>query len=379
MKILFILEHYLPHIGGVEILFENLIKGLLDKWHDVTVLTTKFKKSLSSEEQISDRYKIVRVGSNRYNFMRNVLRTGISLAKKCDLIHTTTYNAAIPAWIIAMITGKKVVITVHEIFTNLWTRFYGLKGLLYQLFEKLIFCFSFDFYVCVSHYTKNSLRLFAGIKDTKLATIYNGIDTTLRDSSKISEEQLQQLKAKLGIEKSYTGLRFGRPGISKGLEYYIQAIPSIVEKIPEFKAVLIVSQDDHKRYQLIKKLIKQLQIWKYIILLDPVPYKSLREYIMACDCTIVSSLVEGFGFAAAEVSALGKPLVVSNVGSLPEVVSGKIVFVEPSNAEEIAKWVENCYTNNRMLIPSKKFSWSDTVEKTLEIYERVGWNIKKIP
>ena len=39
MKILFILDLYKPHIWGVEILFENLINGLVVQGNEVKILT----------------------------------------------------------------------------------------------------------------------------------------------------------------------------------------------------------------------------------------------------------------------------------------------------------------------------------------------------
>lgn len=54
---------------------------------------------------------------------------------------------------------------------------------------------------------------------------------------------------------------------------------------------------------------------------------------------MVPSLVEGFGFAAAETCALGKEIIVTNAAALPEVVSGKVRFVEPSSPFDIVQAV----------------------------------------
>ncbi|MEI7557856.1 MAG: hypothetical protein WCJ45_03325 [bacterium] len=86
-------------------------------------MTSKFKPALSSYEKISDHLEIYRVGHNRYDFMFYCLRKGVQLARWADIIHTTTYNSAIPASIIGKITHKKVVLTVHEIFGKLRYRF----------------------------------------------------------------------------------------------------------------------------------------------------------------------------------------------------------------------------------------------------------------
>lgn len=144
MKILFILDLYKPHVGGVEILFENVINGLLEQGHDIVVLTSRFRSDIPEYEKISEHLEIYRVGHNRYDFMFYCLKKGIVLAKQCDIIHTTTYNAAIPASIIARIADKKVVLTVHEIFGKLWYRFMGWKGFFFKFFESLIFLFPFD-------------------------------------------------------------------------------------------------------------------------------------------------------------------------------------------------------------------------------------------
>ena len=43
MRILFVLENYLPHIGGVEILFKNLSESLVKKGHEVDLVTHRLK------------------------------------------------------------------------------------------------------------------------------------------------------------------------------------------------------------------------------------------------------------------------------------------------------------------------------------------------
>ena len=40
MKILFIVDFFYPHVGGVPTLFLNLTKEMVGKGHDVTVITT---------------------------------------------------------------------------------------------------------------------------------------------------------------------------------------------------------------------------------------------------------------------------------------------------------------------------------------------------
>ena len=48
MKILFVLENYIPHIGGVEVVFKNLAEGLVKLGHDVFLITHRLKGTKKS-------------------------------------------------------------------------------------------------------------------------------------------------------------------------------------------------------------------------------------------------------------------------------------------------------------------------------------------
>lgn len=371
MKILFILELFQPHVGWVEILFDNLIKWLISEWNSVTVLTSKFKKDLPSYEKISDKLEIYRVGHNRYDFMFHCIAKWIKLAKKSDIIHTTTYNAAIPASLIASISHKKIVLTVHEIFWKLRYRFMWWKWFFFKLYENLIFKFHFDKFICVSNYTKNSLRVYCGISDSKLTTVYNWLDYDHRNTKTFKQEDTNEIIEKYNLKDHYTWLFFWRPGISKWLEYFIKAIPDIIKEIPNFKAILIVSESNNNPAKKEKKLIEKLKIKDHIIRIPWVKYKELWNHILASNFVVVPSLVEGFWFSAAETCTLNQNLIVTNTASLPEVVSWKVNFVEPSNAEDIATKVLDFYHGKYQTIETKKFLRSDNVDETLYVYRDV--------
>jgi hypothetical protein len=99
----------------------------------------------------------------------------------------------------------------------------------------------------------------------------------------------------------------------------------------------------------------------------------LWNYILACDFAIVPSLAEWFWFSAVESCTLGQKLIVSEIASLPEVVSWKINFIEPWNISSIEKGVINFYNNKYDIISDKKFYWENNIEKTLEIYNEILW------
>lgn len=372
MKILFILDLFKPHIWWVEILFENIIARLEEKWHEIIVLTSQYNKELEKYEKKWN-VEIFRVWNNRYDFMFYSIFKWIHLAKQCDIIHTTTYNSAIPAALIWYFSRKKVVLTVHEIFWQLWYKFMWMKWFFFKIFESFIFKFPFEKIICVSNYTKNSLRVYFWLDDDKLITIYNGIDYDFWDKNNFNPSQYLTIRKELWIENNFVWLFYGRPGISKWLEFYIKAIPEIVKSTPDFKALLIVPHSSNNPIKKIENLIDNLNIRKNIILIPWVKNTQLPNYILASDFVIIPSLVEWFGFAVAEVSALDKNLITTQVAAIPEVASGKINYIESWNIQDIIKKVDDFKKWKFLSIPSKKFYWDENIEQTLAVYNQVLW------
>lgn len=373
MKILFILELYKPHVGWVETLFSNLIDGLIKEWHSVVILTSKFSSDLANYERISNNLEIYRVWHNRYDFMLYSLPKWIKLAKQSDIIHTTTYNAAITANIIAKITGKKIVITVHEIFGKLWYKFLWLKWFFFKLYETTIFLFSFDKYICVSNYTKNCLRVHSWINDNKLVTIYNWIDYKLWNKNNVSEKQIQIIKEKFNLNWYYSWFFWWRPGISKWLEYYIEAIPFIRKQIPNFKAFLVIPRFDKSRLSHIESLISKLDPDSYVINSEFVPDEDLPNHISSTNFAIIPSLAEWFWFNIVESCSIWQKIITTNIWAIPEVASGEVIFIEPSSTESIVDAIIWSYNNQFTIIPNKQFTWSDNIQNTLNVYKEILW------
>ena len=86
----------------------------------------------------------------------------------------------------------------------------------------------------------------------------------------------------------------------------------------------------------IDELRESLALHDQLTMLDYVP--SAAAYLAACDIVVVPSLSEGFGIVAAEAMALGKPVIATRVGGLPEVVKDDVtgLLVEPGKPEALA-------------------------------------------
>ncbi len=375
MKILFVIENYLPHIGGVEAVFRNLAEGLVKKGHTATIITHRIKGTAAEETINGVRVKRVSCFRSRYLFTFFSIHAAIAAAGKADIVHTTTFNGFFPAWVAAKITGKPLVATIHEVWIGKWreyTDFGWLKSLLHNLTERLIYLLPFvDKYVAVSNSTKQQLHDLFGKKVNqkmeKIVTIYNGVDYGHFNPKKHSGNNVRK---KHSLQKKYVVLVYGRPGPSKGIEYAIAAMKEISNKIPNAKMLLMLSRDKQYRtkYSQLLQLIKKLQLEDKIINIPPVPHSELPDYLMAADCVVIPSLSEGFGYTAAEAAAMGKPIVASNTTSLPEVVSGKHILVEPKNSKEIAAAVVSVFHGKCHKTKLRKFTIEENVSNYLKVY-----------
>lgn len=374
--ILFILEYFAPHIGWVETLFIKLIEWVLAEGHTVSIVTCRYDQTLAEKEHYAENCTIYRVWHNRFDFMWHGLRKANQLchAQHIDLIHATTFMAAIPAGILRRMTGLPTVLHVHEIYGKLWYRFLGWIGFLSRCLEDIIFRWlKFDRYLCVSNYTKNNLRIAYGIKDKKLLTVYNAIDYDFRKPNMDDGE----LRKEHHLEDKKIVLFFGRPGVAKWLEDVIQAIPAVVEHNKSIHFVLIVPQDTKKKVWMIRSTIDESEydhiLDRYrdnITQLPGANREKLKQWIQTADLVVLPSHAEWFGFAIAEVCAMDKPLITTNVASIPEVVSGRIMFVEPGSPKQIAHMTEAFFHGNAAIheISAKVFTWDDCIQKVLWIY-----------
>ena len=178
MKILFVLEYYHPHIGGVETLFKSLVDQLISTGHQVTIITQRFNKKLPKVEKVGKctirRYTFF----NRYIFTILAFFPAFKYAFSHDLIHTTSYNAGFPAIFAGMYARKKVIITFHEFWGKLWFElpFMGkFQKWLHYVFEKLLIKLPFTKFVADSDNSKEAL-VQAGVRPSKINRIYCGLD-----------------------------------------------------------------------------------------------------------------------------------------------------------------------------------------------------------
>lgn len=328
-RILFVLEHFFPYVGGAETLTYLLTRKLAAKGFEVRVLTTLHDKKLN-KHQVIDGVQIHRIDcKNRFLFTLLALRPAAQLAGNSDLIISSTYNAAIPAWWASKRNSLPSILIFHEIWGKLWFRLPYLhlfQRIAYWAFEQLIARLNFTKVVAVSDYTKERLAKY--FREESLVRIYNGIDYSEFEGYEWHPPD------------KFQPLFLGRLGVSKGIDILIPAMDQFLERHPESSFRLILPDQPKSISQKIRGKIKGLGHRDRVDLLPSQPFAKLLEIMCTSSCVIVPSYSEGFGFVAVEAAALKVPVISSGLGALNETVSGRYITMPTHSSEGLVEALE---------------------------------------
>jgi glycosyltransferase involved in cell wall biosynthesis len=378
MKIGIFSDLFYPFIGGSETYLLNLEERLIKNGIEVIHLTTKLPNTKSFETYKG--IKIFRVSVFTQNFRKGrFIFPFLSLFKKkifadIDLLHVVTYPASITGWILGKIIKKPTVLFCHEFFRNYWNYMHTnfLLKKLYPLIEDYIVKCPYDWFICPSEFSKNTL-IDAGAPRKKITVAYHGIDPIFNPN--VNGEALRKkLKLEDKLVFGFTGRlsNFGQ----KGITYLLEATKLVVEKLPN--AFLVLGGTDFEKIQ---PLLEKLKIKKYVIYAGKLLFKEVPKFYAMCDVVVGASIAEGFGFMYAEASRCGRPVVATNTGSIPEIILNQKtgILVPPKDPKALADAIIELLTNKKKASKmgregakyTKKFTWENSVKKHLEVYEKL--------
>jgi len=360
MKILFVLEYYYPNVGGVEKLFKSLAEALAKNGDEILVITNRFDRSLKKEEIING-VKIKRLHFyNRFFFTFLSLPRILCHGRKYDIIHTTSYNAALPAFFASRLLGKKVIITFHEVWGKLWFKlpFINLiQKSLYYLFELFILKLHFDKYMAVSDSTKESL-INHGVSPSKVIRIYNGI-----------EYQIVNNDMAIPTNDKFTFTYLGRLGISKGLELLIPAAKAFISRNPNSTFKFISPKTPINIYRKINNLIKKHDLQNDVVFFHELSQNELHKELRSSHCIVIPSHSEGFCFVAAEAASMKIPIISSGKTALVEVVSGEYIVLEDLSKKSIFDALVKAKNSKFEFIPLKMFPLEECINEYQKLYK----------
>jgi len=233
--------------------------------------------------------------------------------------------------------------------------------------------------IAISNATKKDIVRHYPFTLKKVSVTYLGYDRK-RFNKDISEKDVRRIKKKYSIVDDYI-LFLGTLKPSKNLEGIIQAYSSILNsQFSISKVKLVIAGKKGWLYDLIFKKVKDLGLEKDIIFTGFVPEEDKPALLKGAKLFLSPSFSEGFGLNVLEALACGTPCIVSNLGSLPEVVGKAGVFVNPYSPVSIEKGIKRILKlpkkdYNKLvydsLFQAKKFSWQKTAQETLALFRKI--------
>ncbi len=343
-------ETFLPRMGGAEIHVANLSRLLVEQNHEVVLVTNEIDAMLARE-----RTKGVEVISMPWSRSRMVaiVRVLWAQAKRADVIHSHySYRLATLAGIIGLLQRKPVIVTLHGLGTlnEAGARFpYTLVHAMYRRLSlglaKRIISTSEDLARVAARYTDSR----------KMIVIPNGYDS---DVFRPGREVSAMVRARLGERPIILTVRRLVP--KNGIQYLIEALPSILKRHPDAHCVCI---GDGRMRPHIESRISALGIGEAVSLLGEVDNATVPEYLSAARVIVFPSTAESVSIACAEAMGSGVPVVASRVGGLIELLGedssrGRLVA--------LCDWTESDY-NAPLSLPSRKYEMlADAVCEVLE-------------
>ncbi|MGH7770922.1 MAG: glycosyltransferase [Candidatus Binatia bacterium] len=246
---------------------------------------------------------------------RSIKRTGPHLVHT-HLIHGDLYGtiAAKLARVPHVISTKHGYSSFHRI-----SRFYRLNKLIAPFVDR---------YITISQALQEHCIRAEGIPESKMRTIHYALQMPVLNG----DGGRQALRVKLGLPTDgFLLVSVGRLIEVKGHKYLLNGIREIKEKGRNVR--LLVVGDGPQRTNL-EKFAVELGIAQEVSFLGL--RRDVWPLLLASDLFVLATLGEGFGLVLLEAMAAGKPIVASNVTSIPEIVvhgrTGLSVPARDSNA-----------------------------------------------
>lgn len=336
-----------------EIIFLNTVQGLPKRW----ALNYKFTHLLIG--LIDSLLIIIRL------FWR-------MMVSRPDVVHYTSsaalalYKDSIALWIVKRLFKKRFIIHWH--FGRIPIVFVE-KGKEYNRFINV--CNKADFSIAID------MRSYLTLKNEDINAVYipNPIPIALQHEAEI-----------LKLEEVATGrnegeiLFVGQALDTKGIMELVRACAS-TEQVKKLTIVGPFFDDNFKKTVVKNASIRNNGNW--LRLVGEKKREDVWEYYKKCSLFCLPSYTEGFPYVILEAMAFACPIVATNVGAIPEMLSGNCgELVEPRTIEPLNKSIEKLLkdSNKAKMMGERahtKVLEEYTVEKVYSEYENLWKNASK--
>lgn len=349
-NVLLITPFFLPNIGGAETYAYELTEYLRKNGYFVNVLTyqpiTTAKargKYIEKKENITIR-RFQWIGFNLFNKLEKkpfinflyltpylLIRSFIWMLfnhKKVDVIDAQGFNSAFVAVVLKKIFNKKAVVSVMSLYD------FDPKSRISKLVKWIIS--NLDHVIVESEVSKREL-VSIGVPGEKVKPYIEWLDLEM-----FKPYDKTEMKKEFGWPDKFTVIFVGRALEIKGIDLIIDAAKRLNNKPIQF--VFIANSGP-----LMEELEKISKEYENIIFIPGVLYSELPKYESGADLAVVpSKYSENSAITVLTAICCGTPVVASNMGAIPDLVTDEVSLVVKPTSKEFEEAILKCYNDREL-------------------------------
>lgn len=356
--------------GGVEIVVEELAKRMVAQGHEVYAYNRKGHHVSGKENDVKEQklYEGIHIittptfeKKSLNAFVYSVLATFHAVFQKYDVIHFHASGSCAMLWLPKLL-GIHTVATIHGLDSQR-AKWGGFASKYLQFGEKMAAKYADELIVL----SEGNRKYFKDMYGRNATLIPNGID-------KQEKREANLITERYGLTKDSYVLFLARIVPEKGLHYLIEAFKNIDTN----KKLCIVGGTSHSD-EYVEQIVKMAEDDSRIMFLGFQQGEALEELFSNAYTYVLPSDVEGMPISLLEAMSYGNCCLVSSINETAAVVEDKGVIFKKSNVKDLQEKLEmllhnedvvNSYKNEASAYITKKYSWDDVVQKTVQLYEK---------
>lgn len=380
-----------PIIGGVESHLATMLPVMVKNGQKVSLVTCSAEGTKPNENYEGVEIYRTPLMDLNWLFKRGLEGIGMELKSYLNAVvdkekpelfhaHNMHYFSKIHLEILSEISKNKgipVVLTAHNVWDDV-------------LYLDLVKYFDWARIIAVSHYIKSEM-LGIGFNDSQITVIHHGIDTK---KYRPDVSTVNILKKHPRLKGRRIIFHPARMGLGKGCDVSIKALTLVKDTYPDViliqagtKNIIDWGETQQKDIAYFVNLIKLMKLSEYV-LIDAFSMREVAElYALAEVCVYPSSASEPFGLTMLESLAAAKPIIVTRMGGMPEIIQDGINgFVIPvRNYEALSMHIMQLLSNKPLAkqlgntgrqIVKRQFTKEIMTQNTTEIYNSVLGSLK---
>ena len=379
--------------GGAKQVLLELLRGFGERaLSDEFILLTSFQNHAFFQKFENSRVKCLCISKNsisiKFSLLRRILnriRREITssvlpgILKKndvsilfCPMTAPTYFEAGIPT-----------VAIVHDLQHLYYPSFFSKQELIHRnhFYEELKR--KVDYVICVSSFTKKGVIEKLDISPDKVFVIPNCVHSRLDVPS---QDMIKSVLRKFGLEEKKYCFYPANLWPHKNHKMLFVAFNMFTKRYPNYNLHLVLTGEKIENSKILDDAVKQMGLGEKIHFLGYLSEEELAVIWYGSHFLIFPSLFEGFGIPLVEAMMYGKPIVTSNVTSIPEVVGDAAVYFDPKKPDEIANAICEIMGNEKLhnLLVAKGrerlalYNFNSMVGSYLEILHQAGKEGSKI-